>query len=360
MKMMKRFLLLFFALTAFSCTSLQQDVNIEQVSYSDEVLSFEARMAYLDADSFLPNIDDETRNLNAQKIEKFIAEIELALSDKSIQKAARARLFALEGKALFINGKKGKASSMYEKSISEYKGDTEAVILAYRLGILENENIEEKANEVAEKDLLVLESALAFYSQKKYADSVAKFDEAFLSLDDFYKDSYRKIRDLAWSLRNVDSSSETADLLSLPEITVSQMLSIAKSKSDFLYNLAGGKKMSDREFYYRAFSSGLLNSASAESSAVDSETIVSKILSARFLWNLYNAKKNNDNLRKYSEKMKKSPVQDLPLDSPDFDAVLGCVENEFMSLEDGRNFKGEKNVTGVDFDSYIEKMENTR
>ena len=360
MNVLKRLLPLLSALFAFSCTSLQQDVSIEQISYSDEVLSFEARMASLDADSFLKNIDDETRILNAQKIEEFIADIERALSDKSIQKAARSRLFALEGKAFFIHGDKNKAASMYEKSISEYKGDTEAVILAYRLGLLENDNIEDKVNEVAEKSLLVLENALTFYAGKKYADSVAKFDEAFLTLDEFYQISYRKIRDLAWSLRNVDSDSESADLLSLPEITVSQMLSIAKSKSDFLYNLAGGKKMSEREFYYRVFSYGLLESASAESPAVDSGTLVSKILSARFLWNLYNAKKGGGDLKKYSGKMKKSPVLDLPLDSPDFDAVLGCVENEFMSLEDGRNFKSEKNVSGVDFSSYVEKVENSR
>ena len=357
---MKKFFILFLVPFFFSCTSLQQDVNIERVSYSDEVLSFEARMAVIDADSFLPAADEEASSRKSLAIEEFVFDVEAALSDNSIQKSARARLCALLGKALLIQGKTGRASSMYEKSISEYKGDTQAVVLAHRLGVLGFQNVEEKAGEVAEKDILLLESALDFFSSKKYGQAVAKFDEAFLTLDEYYSSAYKKVRDLSWSLRAVDSASESADLLSLPEITVSQMLSIAKSKSGFLYSLAGGKRMDNREFYYKVLTSGLLDSVSSESSGVDSESLVSKTLSARFLWNLYNAKKKSDDGRKYSEKLKKSPVPDVPSDSPDFDAVLGCVENEFMSLEDGRNFRGEKNVSGVDFGSYVEKVENSR
>ena len=78
--------------------------------------------------------------------------------------------------------------------------------------------------------------------------------------------------------------------------------------------------------------------------------------SARFLWNLYGATKNQFDSRKYSDKLKKSPVRDLDLDSPDFDAVLGCVEEELMSLEDGRSFGGEKPVSAVEFDRYMEKL----
>ena len=344
----------------FSCTSLQQDVNIEQVSYSAEVLSFEERFAFIDADSFLPATDSEAEKENRERVEKFVSDIDKALEDNSVQKASRARLFALAGKAYLVSGSKSKASAMYEKSVSEYKGDTQGVILAHRLGLLSTSNIEEKVNEVSERNLLVLERAINLFQQKRYADSVAKFDESFLSLAEFYQAAYGKIRNLSWNFRNIDADSDSAELLSLPEITVSQMLSIAKGKSDFLYNLAGGKKMSDREFYYKVSSTGLLDSVSAESPRVESDEKASKYLSARFLWNLYNARKKSANPKKYSEKFKKSPVMDLQLDSPDFDAVLGCVEGEFMSLEDGRNFYGEKTVSGTEFDSYVEKMENAR
>ena len=54
--------------------------------------------------------------------------------------------------------------------------------------------------------------------------------------------------------------------------------------------------------------------------------------------------------------MKDSPVPDVELDSPDFDAVLGCIELEFMNLTDGINFEGEKKVSGIEFSESLKKM----
>jgi hypothetical protein len=54
--------------------------------------------------------------------------------------------------------------------------------------------------------------------------------------------------------------------------------------------------------------------------------------------------------------MKDSPVQDVEIDSPDFDAVLGCIELEFMNLTDGINFEGENSVSGIEFSESIKKI----
>ena len=65
-------------------------------------------------------------------------------------------------------------------------------------------------------------------------------------------------------------------------------------------------------------------------------------------------------ITKYSERYKnkkRSPVPDVKLDSPDFDAVLGCVENEIMHLEDGIEFGSEKEVSGIQFDESLKKIE---
>ena len=343
----------------FSCTSLQQDVNIEQVSFSEDVLIFEERFSKIDADFLIPNVDLNEQLQKEQKIDDFIAEIQEASADLSLQKSARARLFALEGKAQLVAGRKGKAKSLYESSVSAYKGDAHAAILLSRISPSENPTeIESKSSEVSDKSLLILESALNLYKCKRYNDSVAKFDEAFLNLAPFYRESYGKIRDMAWNLRSVDSQSVISDILPLKEINVLQMLFIAREKSDFLYNFLNGKR-GDKDLFSKVSASGLLNPVSKpldEKNAVSSSDRVSKYIAARFLWNLFVAKNPNTSATKYSSRLSRSPVFDVAADNPDFDAILGCVENEFMSLDDGKNFAGERSVPAIEFDGFLEKL----
>jgi hypothetical protein len=37
--------------------------------------------------------------------------------------------------------------------------------------------------------------------------------------------------------------------------------------------------------------------------------------------------------------------------------VLGCIEREFMSLPDGRNFNGGGTITGAEFLMLLKKLE---
>jgi len=74
------------------------------------------------------------------------------------------------------------------------------------------------------------------------------------------------------------------------------------------------------------------------------------------------ANKKNDKtmLKRYSERYwarvnPTSPVPDVPLESPWFDAVLGCVEREIMELPDGRCFFPDDPVTGLEFYRWLKK-----
>jgi hypothetical protein len=49
-------------------------------------------------------------------------------------------------------------------------------------------------------------------------------------------------------------------------------------------------------------------------------------------------------------------VDDLPLLSPFFDSILGCVETEFMSLPDGRNFHPDEKIRGAEILTILRKM----
>lgn len=339
-----------YAIVLSGCTTLQQDISVDKSSYSEEVMSYENRLARFDADSLM----SAGGTVDTAAIEKFIAEISVYANDPSVQRASLARLLALEGRAYLLLGKNSKAETLYQESVAAYKGDAHSIILARRLGLQSDDVTGDNA-------LLTLDSAVDLYKTKKYLESVAKFDEAFLALDSFYKSSYVEVRDSAWGLRNLSESQASGDLLILKKISVLQMLAITRSTTDLLYNYTSGKPLSDKELFAKLVAVGLLNPVSqppSSENAVVENDIVTKYISARFLWNLYNSKKKSSaTINKYSTRFRsqnrKSPVKDLDVASDDFDAVLGCVENEFMSLEDGVNFNGEKPVSALEFSEYI-------
>ena len=77
------------------------------------------------------------------------------------------------------------------------------------------------------------------------------------------------------------------------------------------------------------------------------------------MWNLYLDRRGMSGQVIYAEQFIAagfSPIKDLPLDSPDFDAVLGCVEKELMELVDGENFYPEEPIEPVEFSTSLKKI----
>lgn len=357
---------IFFAFLFFSCTSLQ-DVNIEQTEISGEFLEIQSKFAILDG-AFASG------NENKAASENLISLIENELSDPGLLKAAAARLYALEGCIDLRLGRKGEAKKSYENSVSESKGDVYSAVLYHRIN--PDTKLEKDSAIGNDKAVLVLEEALDFYAAKDYVSAAARFDEAFLSLADFYRAGYQSVRDECWNLRDA-SDEDFGNLLLLKKITVSQMLLITKDSSDFLYNLIGGKNLSEKDLYKTVSEAGLLEPASVQDaenlssdsaaahdpeSVLSAGSIVNKFISARFLWNLYNENKSLDRKTKYSQRFSRikmsSPVPDVPVSNPDFDAVLGCVENEFIHLDDGINFNGKKEISALEFSGCLKKIGN--
>lgn len=354
---MKRALIFLFSLLCISCSTLL-DVDVESISLSEENFEFEKRFAYADSEYI-------SGNQNLKEFEQLASDIESHFSNPGMQKAALARLYALDGLVLLRQNKKVQAQKCLEMSEQFFKGDLFAVILAHRLnpsGVpLDKSSAGEKS---MEKGRLVLEEALDLFADKKYLEAVAGFDSAFISLNPAYRDAYGEIRNLCWKLRSVSSENQPEDLLALKRISVMQMLLITRKTTELLYNYTGDKKVSEKELYAKIHDAGLLNPVSTASSprlSITSDHIVTKYIAARFLWNLYNAKKNTSHLAarysmKYQNSGRKSPVADVLLDNPDFDAVLGCVEREILNLEDGISFNGSRELSAIDFSESLRKI----
>jgi hypothetical protein len=350
----------------FSCTSLQQDVMISSVDSENFELfaEIESSVATLDA-SFCLGEKISSQNKLADETEK---QIDIFLLESGYSKEAQSRLWALKGILKFIEGKKVEATKCFEVSKNLYKGEVFTTILGSRLGLI-NLNDDEKIK-IADKKILLLEKAISNFKNKNYIESVANFDEAFISLPGYYQYAYSKVRNRAWELRKLNTETENSNtnLLQVSEITVGQMLMITQSNSNLLNNYNDGKILSENELYKKILSSGLLNPANEfmKDENINSKNKISRteklnrLICARFLWNLYNGNKNaKQDLSKFSVMfagMNDSPIPDVEIDSPDFDAVLGCIELEFMNLTDGINFEGENSVSGIEFSESIKKI----
>ena len=350
----------------FSCTSFQQDVMISSVDAEKNQVFEEIESAVATLDSSFCLGEKITNQIKlADETEK---QIDILLLENGFSKEAQSRLWALKGLLKFIEGKKFEANKCFEVSKTLYKGEVFTTILGSRLGLI-NLNDDEKIK-IADKKILLLEKAISNFKNKNYIEAVANFDEAFISLPGYYHYAFSKVRNRAWELRklNTETENSNSNLLQVSEITVGQMLMIAQSNSNLLTNYNDGKILSENDLYKKIISNGLLNPANEfmQEEKIHSKNKISRteklnrLLCARFLWNLYNGNKNTKNdLSKYSvmfANTKETPVPDVEIDSPDFDAVLGCIELEFMNLTDGINFEGEKKVSGIEFSESLKKL----
>ncbi len=354
-----KFCLFFVLCVSFfvGCSSLQENiVSIEQTSEADEIFSIENRLAFIDSAYLLGSDVSEAKVLSAQ--------IDEILKKKTLEAASVARLYALKGRLLAILGENAKASQCLEKSQAAYKGDVQSYVLSMRLGLSSSDFVAATAED---ESLLALEDAIKAYLSHLYLDSAAKFDSAFLNLPDFYGEAYKNVRDTAWSLREVAESADDTELKLLlkEKLSVSELVLLSKLSvnTEFMNNL--DKKMSEKELFKLITAKGLLSPASAlpntEAKPIESDEIATRIILARYLWNIFCEIKAKDGMKTqysslYRAANEESPVADVPIDSADFDAVLGVVENELLSLTDGENFAGNEAVEPTEAASSFKKL----
>ena len=342
-------------LTFASCQSLNQDKMISTVFQEqlEEISIIENDFSKIDAYCLLNPVTPQEA---AEKLSSVNSQIDELLKEEGLEMQARAKLLALKGKALLLCDKKSIARNFYEKASASYKGEVQTVILGFRLGLIRGD-IETQKISSEDNALLILEKAINSYREKDFSSSVSKFDEAFLKLEPFYKSNFADVRDSAWNLKDASNVSGTSYQLR-DILTVSQMMVLTENETRLLNSYAGSKKISELELYKRLSRAALTFSVSknAGNELLKDET-VTRIKCARFLWNLMTLP--------YEEKIKYSalfknpednPVKDVDIENPDFNAVLGVIENEIMDLPDGENFYPDKTVSGMEFIKSVKKV----
>ena len=298
-----------------------------------------------------------------------IAALEGTVADPDYE----AQLAAWSGRLYLMEGKNSDAQKEYRKARLLSARNLISQILSFRLErdlskrlSLIDEGIE------AEGPLgeLLIERGRVLFDLSRFFESVAAFDSAFALLADkpFYGEAYRVFRHKAWELRDLEQGAvnRTREIAGQDEITWKDLIDITKNESDFLRFITAGRDWPAETIFAqlleRSFIPITQDAALTEwpfSKPSSAETVL-RSGAAWLLWRL-NAENraNRGLLTRYSSRLtgsSRSPIPDLDARSPFIDSVLGCVESEFMSLPDGRNFLPGEKVKGSDYLSMLKKI----
>lgn len=377
---MKKILVLLsaFGFLFSSCvTTLQQDVfqttNLNK-ELMEEISVYEDRFILIDANYLM------TGKFDQNQLDSFHQDVYAQLSKSHVEPIIEAHITSIDGILYLMEGKKSKAAECYRDSKAIKGGDDYVLLLGSKL----EKNIDssiQKIDEILSFDpnnsILLLEKGKLLYSKKQYDKSIAFIDEAFIEFDNQGRSNYRAVyknfRDKVWILYNSGIDVENSSVLSSEQnlaskLTKETMVQLAYEKTGLLNDFTTGTKLSASRLTEKVAEAGMFNPATdpTDGQGLSAEILnseaIKRITCARFLWNLYVMNRGNPKLAvKYSNRYKKnpaakSPVADVEISNPDFDAVLGLVENEIMNLPDGKNFFPDTEVVVLDYLSYLKNV----
>ncbi|MCL2800462.1 MAG: hypothetical protein FWD28_01710 [Treponema sp.] len=289
------------------------------------------------------------------------------------------KLIAWSGRLAIMEGRYSEAQRLYRQSISVSPANIPSVILSIRL-----EGDPAKRLEIIERELALLgprssgigelniERGRSLFETNRFAESAGAFDVAFASgINPVYRDSYLTFRNRAWELRNTTGvTSGSIGLLGRETISWNDCIVLTKNETQLLRFLTAGRNISDTELFNRLVERSfipyiqditILQWTAARPRA---DEVVTRAGAAWFIWHLYaEARADHGMLSRYSARFAtganpRSPIADVPPLSPFFDSILGCVETEFMSLPDGRNFRPALPMRGAELLSVLRRIDN--
>ncbi|MDR1869452.1 MAG: hypothetical protein LBQ82_05665 [Treponema sp.] len=289
------------------------------------------------------------------------------------------KLIAWSGRLAILEGRYSDALRLYRQSAAVSPGNIPSTILNIRL-----EGDPEKRMEIIERELslaghnsagfgeLQIERGRSLIELKRFSEAAGAFDLAFSSgLNNVYRESYTSGRNYAWELRNSGgASSGSLDMLTRETINWNDCITLAKNETQLLRFISGGRDTSIAELFNRLLERAFI--PYTQDIAVNewpkgkpsTDEVVTRSGAAWLIWRLYaEARADRGLLSRYSARYAtganpRSPIADIPPLSPFFDSILGCVETEFMSLPDGRNFRPALPIRGAELLSILKKIDS--
>jgi tetratricopeptide (TPR) repeat protein len=358
---------------ALACTSTLQEDIFDSTETSSQVLS-----AVTDYEASFIKYDSENISgisTSPAELLQFHSSIETQLS-LSREPAVLSQLQSLNGLVYLLENKSKKAQECYNEAKKQQQNNTYILLLNSRLQKSPEESLkllEQSIKIDSENQTLILEKGKLLYKLGEYDKAIAAIDEALMISDSSnnpqYREYYSNFRTQAWQLYNsqISSAKSSKDINLTANLTKDSMLLLTSENSSLLKDFTAGTKMSTSELTkkltaYGAFSSALdANNLNHSADQILKSSAITRIMAARFLWNLYVEKKSKPELKtRYStryQKISKSPIEDVDVSDEDFDAVMGTVESEIMELPDGKAFFPQNVLSNLDFVTILKNMD---
>ncbi len=272
-------------------------------------------------------------------------------SSQPLNESYRAKLAAIAGDLALLGADRNAAQAALAEAQAARSGEERVFLLRSRLAKKEAEAEAALADGIAKADssfVLKAELGALRAKQGRYREALALLDEALPRLSESERGLYRGSRELALSLRDAeDAPKGAAAYASADPVSLLGLAVIAQESTDLLDYLTGAKAWAPGPLFARLAGSGLFGPGDLKSS--DPAT---RARLAYFLWNLEAVREEDRSLlTMYSVRYALGalgPVPDAPPGSWFFDAALGCVEREILSLPDGIHFRPEETVSGAE------------
>ena len=370
--------LLIFALFGISCQTLVRvrDVVITapRQELQQNLLELERVIVPLEAQAAR---QDRVWQINVTEARRKIAELEReARADADFA----GQLAAWSGRLAILEGRFSEAQRQYRQAQSLSPGNLPAIILgirlegdpAVRLAMIDRE-LELAGHRTgvfySGAGELQIERGRTLAELHRFSEAAGMFDTAFASgIDGIYAESYRDARDRAWELRNVEAAGGILEIIERGGLTWRDSITLINTETQLLRFITAGRDVPEAELFNRLLDRAFIP-FTQDVELIEwprtrprPEDLVFRSGAAWIIWHLYaEARGNRGLLTRYSHRFAlganpRSPIADIPVLSPFFDSVLGCVETELLSLPDGRNFRPAEPIRASEFLAAIRRM----
>ena len=302
--------------------------------------------------------------------------------EASVDADFSGQLLAWSGRLAILEGRFSEAQRLHRQSIAVSPGNIPAVILGIRL-----EGDPLRRLEMIERELaligqhtgvrmqsgigeLNIERGRTLMEMNRFSEAAGAYDVAFSSeLSGVYRENYSGARNHAWELRHTDGvAAGTLSLLGRETISWNDCIAMANNETQLLRFITGGRNISAAELFNRLVERAFIPYTQDitvnnwPTGRPRADEVVTRAGAAWLIWHLFAESRGERGLlSRYSARYAtginpRSPVADVPVFSPFFDSILGCIETEFMSLPDGRNFQPSVPIRGAELLAILRRI----
>jgi len=343
-----------FAMSAFmflaSCQSAPRDRLVDSGTQED--------MVQLDA------VDQQLIDLqvspDAARLAALRAQLERSADRTGASRLYQARAAGLQGQAALLAGDTASARTFADQAIKLSDTDDGGWLVraalepdqTRRLAILE-----QGLSKSDRKSRLLCERGETFLRLSRYGEAAQDLDEGLRGLGERYKALYGPDRERALSLAQAQRASGSTTAVIAPQtaegaLTVRAMVERAFSSTTLLTAWSADPHPRYESVKAALAGAGLLLQPDASPSAPCTRKDV-----AFFLWRIILHAERGASLEgTYRARYKATPVPDVPVDAPWFEAVLGVVEREVMDLPDGVHFQPDAGMSELEYQQALSRL----